>query len=148
MIASDPVFGSKRTRVLLVDDEPMFTRAVSRTLETMGHYETATLNESVKTVPFAEEWHPDVVVLDYTMPELDGGQVFQLLKANPQLASIPVILLTALAEKSDPVDRHPGNGRLTLAKPVNLSDLDSAIRILTDRTQLPGAPAEVAAMSA
>lgn len=90
-----------KKRILLVDDEAGFTRLVKFNLERTGKYEVKEVNQSTQAVPVAQIFHPDLILLDVVMPGMDGGDVVAELRKRPQLASIPVIMLTALVAKGE-----------------------------------------------
>ncbi|HEV2148048.1 MAG TPA: hybrid sensor histidine kinase/response regulator [Longimicrobiaceae bacterium] len=91
-------------RVLVVDDQKIPRVAVSSTLAQAGH-EVAAEESGPAGIERARAWRPDVVVLDVHMPEMDGFQVVEQLKQDPETAPIPVIFLTADAPTDDLVVR-------------------------------------------
>ena len=127
---------SKRIRVLLVDDEETFAHVTRLQLQRTGRYEVECLHRGKGVESFATEWQPDIVLLDYLLPDVDGGQVFQQLKNNSALERIPIILLTGLAKEDTPLESGVRPGRLTLAKPVDLDKLEEAIGLLTETGDL------------
>jgi len=90
-----------KKRILLVDDEAGFTRLVKFNLERTGKYEVKEVNQSTQAVQAAQIFDPDLLLLDVVMPGMDGGDVVAELRKRPQLASIPVIMLTALVAKGE-----------------------------------------------
>jgi len=88
----------KRAKILLVDDDPDFVEATKVVLESKPYRVIAALSggEGLKK---AREEKPDLVLLDIIMPGVDGFQVCQQLKKDPQLAQIPVIMITSFSEK-------------------------------------------------
>jgi signal transduction histidine kinase len=91
-------------RVLVVDDQRIPRVAVSSALAQAGHQVTAE-EDGPSGIACAREWRPDVVVLDVHMPGMDGFQVVEQLKQDPETAPIPVIFLTADAPTDDLVVR-------------------------------------------
>lgn len=90
-----------KKRILLVDDEAGFTRLVKFNLERTRKYEVKEVNQSTQAVQAAQIFDPDLILLDVVMPGMDGGDVVAELRKRPQLASIPVIMLTALVAKGE-----------------------------------------------
>ncbi|MDP1677911.1 MAG: hybrid sensor histidine kinase/response regulator [Bacteroidota bacterium] len=77
----------------------------------------------------AEEQHPDMIVLDIQMPEMDGFETLRRLRANPETAKIPVIFLTAI--KRDPQSIAEGillGAEEYLTKPIDLEELFARVR--------------------
>ena len=90
-----------KKRILLVDDEAGFTRLVKFNLERTGKYAVKEVNQSTQAVQAAQIFDPDLILLDVVMPGMDGGDVVAELRKRPQLAQIPVIMLTALVAKGE-----------------------------------------------
>ena len=109
-----------KRKILIVDDEPGFTKIVKMTLEASGAYEVLELNDPAAAVAVARQFSPDIILLDITMPELDGGDVLSQLRADPVLQNVPVIFVTATVRKSE-VNAHNGliGGEFFIAKPVS-----------------------------
>ncbi|HEY0009978.1 MAG TPA: response regulator transcription factor [Tepidisphaeraceae bacterium] len=93
---------SKVKKILLVDDEKDLVEMMSFNLKRHG-YEIITAYNGVDALSFAEKEVPDLIVLDVMMPGLDGTTVVRRLKADPKLARIPVVMLTAKSEETDVV---------------------------------------------
>jgi CheY-like chemotaxis protein len=86
-------------KVLIVDDE-MDVRIYVRTLlETSGYSPIVTRN-GAEGLQKARELSPDLIILDVMMPEAGGVTMYRELKSDPELKTIPVIMLTAVGEKS------------------------------------------------
>ena len=88
----------RRAKILLIDDDPDFVEATKAVLESRPYEVIAALGgeEGLKK---AREEKPDLVLLDIIMPDIDGFQVCQQLKKDPQLSQIPVIMITSFSEK-------------------------------------------------
>ena len=109
-----------KRKILIVDDEPGFTKIVKMTLEASGAYEVRELNDPSAALAVARQFSPDLILLDITMPELDGGDVISQLRADPALIKVPVLFVTATVRKSE-ASAHNGliGGEFFLAKPVS-----------------------------
>ncbi len=79
--------------VLVVDDNPAIVALLHTVFAAEGYRVITALAR--EAVPSAREWQPAVILLDISMPELDGVQVCERLRADPATASIPVIALSA-----------------------------------------------------
>ena len=88
----------KRAKILLVDDDPDFVEATKVVLESQP-YEVITALGGKEGLEKAREQKPDLVLLDIIMPQIDGFQVCQQLKKDPELAEVPVIMITSFSEK-------------------------------------------------
>lgn len=103
---------------------------VAMQLERTGRYRVRCLHRGSEVEAAAEAWLPDIILLDFLMPDMDGGEVFKRLKANAALKHIPIIFLTAVAKEDSPLETGVRPGRLTLAKPVSFQKLDHSIQVL------------------
>jgi DNA-binding response OmpR family regulator len=124
-----------RKRILLVDDDLDFVESTKMKLAAMGFTVEVAYDgkEGLKQVP---EFKPDLVILDVMMPVMNGREACQKLKANPATQTIPVILLTALADHVTTTtyshrDVLESNADDYLPKPVRLEVLlDNIKRLL------------------
>ena len=87
-------------KILAVDDERHIVRLVEVNLARAG-YQVVTAFDGREALQKVEAEKPDLVVLDVMMPYMDGFEGLRNLKANPQTADIPVIMLTAKAQDAD-----------------------------------------------
>ena len=104
-------------RILAVDDEPETTQTLRCILELRG-YIVEEENDSRKALETAKAFHPDVVIVDYAMPETDGGDVAWQVASEPSLKSARVIMCSGL----DPREfrcKLPPNNIPILQKPLN-----------------------------
>jgi len=83
------------TMVLVAEDEFRIREVLVDTLLDAG-YDVIDAANGIEAIQKAKEYVPDIVLLDVMMPELDGFQVMEQMKANPETETIPVILLTAM----------------------------------------------------
>jgi CheY-like chemotaxis protein len=120
-------------RILVVDDTPALLDIIRKALEEEG-YSVRTCLESRYAVEMAQEWRPEVIMLDVVMPEVSGWDVLAQLRAYPSFARTPVIVCTAyvaeamgrLAELKGP-DQHLG----LLPKPFELDELIEVVGSVT-----------------
>ena len=90
-----------KRRILLVDDESMFTRLVKLYLEDTERYEVRVENHGAHALETLREFRPDLVLLDIIMPDLDGAQVSQTMREDPVLRHVPIIFLTAIVSREE-----------------------------------------------
>lgn len=120
--------GRERTRVMVVDDEPIFTRMVKLNLEATGDYQVETVNRSPEAALRAKEFLPHIILLDVVMPEADGGDVAAALRTRTLTKDIPIIFVSAMVSpKEAKRGFYESGGEHFLAKPVNTETLCSAI---------------------
>ena len=117
-----------KKRILVVDDEPALTRMVKLNLERTGEYEVRTENEGLMAIPAAREFKPDLILLDFMMPDMTGDEVSAELKEDPDLARIKQIFMTAIVTKDETGETGSLiGGNEFLAKPVKADELVTAI---------------------
>ena len=88
-------------RVLVVDDEDAIREVVQASLEIVGDYDVIMASSGSEGVQAAGREHPDAILMDVMMPDMDGITAFQKLQETDEVKDIPVILLTAKAQPSD-----------------------------------------------
>src|ERR1700686_1158133 len=97
---SDRMSQSDRKTILIVDDTPTNIGIISSVLKDSFRTKVATNGEKALALASAND-RPDLILLDITMPGMDGYEVCRRLKANPATSNIPVIFLTAKTEHED-----------------------------------------------
>jgi len=88
-----------KKRILLVDDEKSFTNLLKLNLEDTGNYEVRVENWPEDALAAAQQFKPDLVLLDIIMPRLPGGNVAAQIKEDPALKDTPIVFLTAAVRK-------------------------------------------------
>ena len=88
------------SKILLVEDNEMNRDMLSRRLQRKGH-QVITALDGVQGVELAQSQNPDLILMDMSLPILDGWQATQQLKAAPETSNIPIIALTAHAMAGD-----------------------------------------------
>jgi HAMP domain-containing protein/CheY-like chemotaxis protein/signal transduction histidine kinase len=120
-------------KVLLVDDDARNIFALSSALERRGmQVLTATTGREAINL-LASESEVAIVLMDIMMPEMDGYQTMEVIRANPAFRRLPIIALTAKAMKGDREKCLEAGASDYLAKPVNTEQLLSALRIWLHR---------------
>jgi CheY-like chemotaxis protein len=108
-----------KKRILIIDDEESLTRALQFHLEETGQYDVRTEQRAASGLEAAHDFKPDLVLLDVIMPDMNGDHLAEQLRNDPLTKDVPVVFLTAIANKDD-VGPRGGRigGNLFLAKPV------------------------------
>jgi CheY-like chemotaxis protein len=114
--------------VLIIDDNPQLLKVFTQGLPLVGDFTVYTAENGGEGLERFYEVHPDCVVIDVKMPELDGYQLTRAIRGDPSTAATPLIILTAMGQEWDRyvgivsgVDRY-------MIKPVRPSELAEAIR--------------------
>jgi CheY-like chemotaxis protein len=88
-------------RILIIDDEDDIREVAALSLETVAGWEVTMAGSGAAGIVKALEGRPDAILLDVMMPMMDGPTTFRELRALPETANIPVILLTAKVQSAD-----------------------------------------------
>lgn len=118
-----------KPKVLVADDEPTIVNFFIAALSDQG-YEIESAVNGAQAVEKALSFLPDVILLDVVMPELNGYQVTEKLKANPATAGIPIILVTGLGSVEDKVQGLESGADDFLTKPFNLQEMLARVHSL------------------
>ncbi|PHS28289.1 MAG: two-component system response regulator [Robiginitomaculum sp.] len=114
-------------KILIVEDNELNMKLFQDLLEAHG-YETLQTQEGLKALDIAREHHPDLILMDIQLPEVSGLEVTKWLKADDELASIPVIAVTAFAMMGDEERIREGGCEAYISKPISISTFLETIR--------------------
>jgi CheY-like chemotaxis protein len=88
-------------KILIVDDENDIREVAAMSMEAICGWNVLQAGSGPEGVQLAQDQHPDAILLDVMMPDMDGPSTLQLLRSNPSISKIPVIFLTAKVQSSD-----------------------------------------------
>ena len=120
---------TEKKRILVVDDQTQNTRLLKLYLERTNDYVVREVNDAKDALSAAEDFDPDLILLDVMMPGVDGGELATRFQASTELKTVPIVFLTAAVTKAEV---NAGGGRLGgfpfLAKPVVLSEVVACLK--------------------
>ena len=117
-------------RVLIADDEPEVVDLVRMVLDMAGH-SVSSARDGAETLAAIRAEQPDLILLDVRMPKLTGLQVLQQLRADPNTAPIPVIMLSVVTTYPEVREALQWGAIAYLAKPFKLKEMSRLVdRIL------------------
>ena len=122
---------SNNIRVLVVDDDLEVAKSIEATLR--RHYQVYVVHTGIGAIKEARQHQPDIIVLDVIMPGMDGLETCRELRADPALADIPILFLTALGRPEDRVAGLRAGADDYLTKPFNLEELQLRIKAILRR---------------
>jgi diguanylate cyclase (GGDEF)-like protein len=135
--------------ILVVDDDPDIARFVEVNLRSAG-YDVAVASDGEQALARAGEMRPDLVLLDVMMPRIDGFEVAQRLRRNPQTANTSIIMLTAKALSTDKVLGLTAGADDYIIKPFDPIELLARVKGTLRRAKemrnlspLPGLPGNI-----
>lgn len=114
-------------RVLIVDDSEDAVEMLSIMLLYKGHETCVALN-GLEALRLAEEFRPEVAVLDIGLPGMDGYELAARLRAIPSLSGLELVAVTGYGQESDRERARHAGFRRHLLKPVTLNMIDTAVR--------------------
>ncbi|WP_327588419.1 response regulator [Nonomuraea sp. NBC_00507] len=120
------------TKILVVDDEPQILRALRINLAAR-QYEVAVAADGASALREAAEWHPDLVVLDLGLPDIDGVDVIHGLRGWTR---IPIVVLSGRAGNQDKIDALDAGADDYVTKPFSIEEFLARIRAVSRRSAI------------
>lgn len=117
-------------RVCYVEDDPDIQRIVRMSLERIGKMTIEVVGDSTKAVEAIRAFKPDVVMLDWMMPIMDGPAVFRALRDQADLQALPVVFITAKASQKEMDELRAMGAAGTISKPFSPKDLPEQLRTI------------------
>jgi DNA-binding response OmpR family regulator len=118
----------RKKKILIIDDEESFTRLVKLNLESTGRFEVRIENKGELGFDAAKTFHPDLILLDIVMPDMEGSEVATKIKQDESVKNTPIVFLTCLVRKEEEGGTCSIKGGYPfIAKPVNLKELINCI---------------------
>ena len=108
-------------KILIVDDDSVTLEMLEKILLLEGYW-VAKATNGKEALYIADEFKPDLIILDIVMPIMDGTEAMEKLEKNPRTKNIPVLFLTSLISKKEEFDNYTANRRF-LAKPIDKEKL-------------------------
>jgi DNA-binding response OmpR family regulator len=134
----------QKTRVLIVEDEQDIAGLIKHTLERGGDVEAETVGSGDVALKHVLDRPPDLIILDLNLPVVGGLEVCRILRARPNTARVPIIMLTAKTSESDRVTGLDVGADDYVTKPFSLRELAARVRAVLRRGKPEGSPAEAA----
>ncbi|WP_121258070.1 response regulator transcription factor [Nocardioides ferulae] len=119
-------------RILVADDDVDIRELVEFKLSTLGH-DIVAVADGAAAVEACQARRPDLAVLDVMMPGVSGLEAIRAIRADPGLADLPVILLTARAQESDVETGFDSGADDYITKPFSPRELASRVEALLAR---------------
>jgi two-component system alkaline phosphatase synthesis response regulator PhoP len=116
-------------KVLIIEDDPSFLRAISHIVEKEGYSVTSASN-GMKGLSMAKEEKPDLLILDVMLPGIDGFEICNQLRNESQTAKLPIIMLSAKGQENDKATGLNVGADEYLTKPVERAVLLEKITTL------------------
>ena len=118
------------TRICYVEDDEDIQRIVRMSLERVGKMTVEVVSDPTQALQAFAEFRPDLVMLDWMMPVLDGPALFRQMKLRPETSSLPVVFITARASERDLAELQALGAAGTISKPFSPKDLPDQLRAI------------------
>ena len=116
-----------KPRILIVDDEPSIAKILRKQLEVAG-FDVTVAVDGLEGLTKAREGKPDLIVLDVMLPKMNGHEVCHTLKQDAGMKRIPILMLTAKAQRQDQEEALKHGAEAYLTKPFQLDELLTQVR--------------------
>jgi len=123
-----------KLKLLIVDDDPDILELLESTLE--SEFELIKASTGKEALEKLKGQLPDLLVLDYMLPDLEGPQICKIIRKDPLLSNLPVLMLTGKGELEHKVEGLESGADDYMTKPVNLMELLARISALVRRSQV------------
>jgi len=118
---------SGRKKVLVVDDDPEIVELLIDAIGRDGRFEVRTASSGYEAGMMTHQFRPDVILLDYMLPDINGNVVCQTIKKNPEFTDIVIIIVSGVV-KQDQIEQLLKSGAADFVKkPFNIGDLTAKI---------------------
>jgi DNA-binding response OmpR family regulator len=131
-VIGDAVPPQTPRRVAFIDDDRNICEVVEIVFDVAGGYDLRTFTSGAAAVAVLPAWRPDLIVLDATMPGMDGAETLAALRCTGGLASVPAVFLTGRTRDSDIAAFMALGAAAVLAKPFDPAELVRRIGAILD----------------
>jgi excisionase family DNA binding protein len=114
---------SGKSKVLVVDDDPEIVELFVDVLERDGRFEVRTANTGYDAGMATQEFRPDLVILDYMLPDINGNLVCQRVRANPEFEHTKIIIVSGVVNQEEINDLLKAGADDFVKKPFNIEKL-------------------------
>ena len=118
------------SRICYVEDDPDIQRIVRMSLERIGKLTVEVLGDSTRAVEAIIAFKPDLVLLDWMMPVMDGPAVLRTMREHAELKDLPVVFITAKASQRELDELRTLGAVGTISKPFSPKDLPDQLRAI------------------
>ena len=119
-------------KILVIDDSASIVEVARIALEMIGKMEVRSFATGQEALDLLPSWRPDLILLDYHLPDMDGPAILKHIQENPITASIPVVFLTGRAKSHEMEEYRRMGAKATLTKPFDPDRLVQDVRDLLE----------------
>jgi len=118
---------SGKRRVLIVDDDEAILEMLVELLERDGRFDVRIAKSGYEAGMATQEFEPDVIVLDYKLPDINGNRVCQTLRANARFSRIKIVMISGVADPDEIAELRQAGADDFLRKPFQIDELIARI---------------------
>lgn len=119
-----------KTKVLVVDDDPEIVELFVDVLDRDGRFEVQTASSGYQAGLVTAEFKPDLIILDYMLPDINGNVVCQTIKSKPEFADTRIVIVSGVVNQDEIDDLMAAGADDFVRKPFNIESLISRIEAL------------------
>jgi two-component system OmpR family response regulator len=119
---------SPLNRICYVEDDEDIQRIVRMSLERIGKMTVEVVGDPTQAIDTIKTFKPDLVMLDWMMPGMDGPTVFRKMRETPEVQSLPVVFITAKASSAEMDELRAMGAAGAISKPFSPKDLPDQLR--------------------
>jgi len=116
-------FETGKMKVVIVDDDPEIVELMVDVLARDGRFEIKTASSGYDAGIITEQFRPDLIILDYMLPDVNGNIVCQTIRKNPEFDKTKVIIVSGVVNESEIQDLLSAGAEDFIKKPFSISDL-------------------------
>lgn len=116
-------FASGKKRVLIVDDDPEIVELIVDVLTRDGRFDVKTASSGYDAGLMTQQFCPDLIILDYMLPDVNGNVVCQTIKSNAEFSDTKIIIVSGVVNQSEIADLLKAGAEDFMKKPFNITEL-------------------------
>ena len=112
-----------KKKVLIVDDDAEIVELIVDVLTRDGRFDVKSASSGYDAGIVTEQFHPDVIILDYMLPDVNGNIVCQTIRRNPEFTDTRIIIVSGVVNQDEIKDLLKAGAEDFIKKPFNITDL-------------------------
>ncbi|PKM44188.1 MAG: chemotaxis protein CheY [Gammaproteobacteria bacterium HGW-Gammaproteobacteria-1] len=126
---------NKNIKILIVDDFSTMRRIIKNLLRDLGFTNTAEADDGVTALPMLQSGNFELLVTDWNMPGMQGIDLLRAVRADPKLASLPVLMVTAEQKKEQIIEAAKAGVNGYIVKPFTAATLKEKLEKIFERIE-------------
>ena len=128
-IPLDTIESGKR-KILIVDDDSEIVELLEDVLERDGRFEVKTASSGYEAGMTTEKFRPELILLDYMLPDVNGNVVCQTIRRNPEFENIKIIIISGVVKQDEIAQLLKSGAEDFIRKPFNITELTDKINVV------------------